>query len=227
MHLHLPRPLHGWREFVGEVGIIVLGVLIALGAEQVLEAIHWRREADAARAALQVEAADNVSAAAQRLQQQPCITRRLGELAAMLQDHAAGRPIRIHGSVGRPVTYYGSTDAWDVEVASEALSHMSLNEKLALSTAFSNYENMNAVLRLEQTAWLRLDVLNAPDQLEAGDWPALRQAYAEAQSLSDRLQIIAGGVIRGEALGQRPKQLEDQPAAVDDAIRKFCQPIIG
>ena len=29
MHLHLPKPLHGWRAFVGEVGIIVLGVLIA------------------------------------------------------------------------------------------------------------------------------------------------------------------------------------------------------
>ena len=33
MHFHLPKPLHGWREFAGEVGIIVLGVLIALGAE--------------------------------------------------------------------------------------------------------------------------------------------------------------------------------------------------
>ena len=33
MHFHLPKPLHGWREFVGEVAIIVLGVLIALGAE--------------------------------------------------------------------------------------------------------------------------------------------------------------------------------------------------
>ena len=32
MHIHLPKPLHGWRAFVGEVGIIVLGVLIALGA---------------------------------------------------------------------------------------------------------------------------------------------------------------------------------------------------
>ena len=21
MHLHLPKPLHGWRQFVGEVGI--------------------------------------------------------------------------------------------------------------------------------------------------------------------------------------------------------------
>src|SRR4051794_16645332 len=34
MHVHLPEPLHGRREFVGEVGIIVIGVLIALGAEQ-------------------------------------------------------------------------------------------------------------------------------------------------------------------------------------------------
>jgi len=32
MHFHLPKPLHGWREFAGEVGIIVIGVLIALGA---------------------------------------------------------------------------------------------------------------------------------------------------------------------------------------------------
>ena len=30
MHFHFPKPLHGWREFVGEVGIIVIGVLIAL-----------------------------------------------------------------------------------------------------------------------------------------------------------------------------------------------------
>jgi hypothetical protein len=33
MHFRLPKPLHGWREFVGEVGIIVIGVRIALGAE--------------------------------------------------------------------------------------------------------------------------------------------------------------------------------------------------
>jgi hypothetical protein len=25
MHFHLRKPLHGWREFAGEVGIIVLG----------------------------------------------------------------------------------------------------------------------------------------------------------------------------------------------------------
>ena len=31
MHVHLPKPIRGWRAFVGEVGIIAHGVLIALG----------------------------------------------------------------------------------------------------------------------------------------------------------------------------------------------------
>ena len=44
MHFHLPKPLHGWREFAGEVGIIVIGVLIALGAEQVVENVRDREQ---------------------------------------------------------------------------------------------------------------------------------------------------------------------------------------
>jgi hypothetical protein len=44
MHFHLPKPLHGWRAFVGEVGIIVLGVLIALGAEQLVQSAHSRQK---------------------------------------------------------------------------------------------------------------------------------------------------------------------------------------
>ena len=44
MRVHLPKPLHGWREFAGEVGIIVLGVLIALGAGQVVKSLQFRHE---------------------------------------------------------------------------------------------------------------------------------------------------------------------------------------
>jgi hypothetical protein len=43
-HLHVPKPLHGWREFVGEVGIIVLGVLIALATQQLVQRFHDREE---------------------------------------------------------------------------------------------------------------------------------------------------------------------------------------
>ena len=59
MHIHLPKPLHGWREFVGEVGIIVAGVLIALGAEQVVEAVHHRSQVHEATKKLRAESIEN------------------------------------------------------------------------------------------------------------------------------------------------------------------------
>ena len=61
MHFHLPKPLHGWRQFAGEVGIIVLGVLIALGAEQVVETLHWRHEVSLFRSSVDHEIANNLS----------------------------------------------------------------------------------------------------------------------------------------------------------------------
>jgi hypothetical protein len=226
MHFHLPKALHGWRDFLKEVGIIVVGVLIALGAEQLVQSWHWRHETAATREALGREAADNLAAALQRKQQQPCVEQRLREIASIFADHAAEKPMHIGGPIGRPISYFGSTDAWQVEVASQALSHMPLNERLNFSTAFSNYENMNSVLRLEQDAWLRLGVLNAPDQLQAGDWPALRQAYAQAQSLGARLKIITEDILASQTLGQRPEQLEGDPVAVTSARRQFCEPIL-
>ena len=42
------KPMHGWRAFAGEVGIIVIGVLIALAAQQGVET--WRRQQDVERA---------------------------------------------------------------------------------------------------------------------------------------------------------------------------------
>lgn len=226
MHVKLPKPLHGWREFAGEVGVIVLGVLIALGAQQLIDDWQWRHKTSATRDALGREAADNLSAAIQRSQQQPCVEQRLKEVVAIFAAHKAGNPIQIRRPIGRPVSYYGRTDTWQVEIASQALSHMPLDEKLAFATAFGNYENMNNVLRLEQDFWLRLNVLNALDQLEAGDWPPLRQAYAQAQSLSARLKIITGDILASETLGQRPKQLGRTPEAVTLARKEFCEPML-
>jgi hypothetical protein len=62
MHFHLPKPLHGWRQFVGEVGIIVLGILIALGAEQIVQTLRLRSEARDFREAVDHELALNFGA---------------------------------------------------------------------------------------------------------------------------------------------------------------------
>ena len=55
MHFHLPKPLHGWRAFAGEVGIIVVGVLIALAAEQAVQEFRERAQLREAEGAMRAE----------------------------------------------------------------------------------------------------------------------------------------------------------------------------
>ncbi len=80
MHVHLPKPMHGWREFVGEVGIIVIGVLIALAAEQLVEAWHWRGEVHETDDRMRADMGDDLTFAYERLAIDQCLGPRLGEL---------------------------------------------------------------------------------------------------------------------------------------------------
>ena len=86
MHFHLPKPLHGWREFVGEIAIIVIGVLIALGAEYLIEQWHWHEQADIADAAFRNELLEVGGVAYERLIIQPCLQGRIGELSNHLSE---------------------------------------------------------------------------------------------------------------------------------------------
>lgn len=227
MHIHMPKPLHGWRAFAGEVGIIVLGVLIALAAEQAVEALHWRAEMNAERQALYSEARENLGSVRWRQRLQPCIDARLAALHAVFRAHTAGRNIALRGTVGRPVTSFMSNTAWQVALSSQAVSHMSLAHKLAFARAFSSYENLDQALLREQDAWLKLDVLNDPALLSEGDWPALRQAYAEASALNARIKLITLHVLSVGTLGQRPKETFDASPSVKDAAAEFCRPIVS
>jgi hypothetical protein len=55
----LMHPLRGWRAFAGEVSVVVIGVLLALGAEQAVQTLHNRSQVDKAAEKLNAESADN------------------------------------------------------------------------------------------------------------------------------------------------------------------------
>jgi hypothetical protein len=59
MHIHLPKPLHGWREFLGEVGIIFIGVMLAIGSEQTIVALHHRSQVLEMSEKLRAESLEN------------------------------------------------------------------------------------------------------------------------------------------------------------------------
>ena len=84
MRFRLPKPLHGWREFAGEVGIIVIGVLIALGAQQLVESWQWRSDVRDTDQRLREEMAYDLSNAYERFAIDPCLRPRLAQLRDQL-----------------------------------------------------------------------------------------------------------------------------------------------
>src|SRR5690242_21553377 len=80
LHFDLPKPLHGWREFAGEVGIIVIGVLIALSAEQVVQDLQTRADEKAFRETIDHEIGLNLFMYDVRARQFACDEKRVKEL---------------------------------------------------------------------------------------------------------------------------------------------------
>ena len=60
------------REFTGEVGIIVVGALIALATEAPVEDWSWRQKADDARRAIHSELAQDAGVFDERTMNAPC-----------------------------------------------------------------------------------------------------------------------------------------------------------
>ena len=130
MHVHLPKPLHGWRAFTGEVGIIVIGVLIALGAEQIVETMHWRGQVADAERAMSFELGNSVGQSIERQRLDPCIERRLDEIGRVLDSaDNTGRLLPV-GEIGAAPYRAWVQGSWDSTRQSQIASHFS-RSKLA------------------------------------------------------------------------------------------------
>jgi type II secretory pathway pseudopilin PulG len=68
MDIHKPKPWRGGPEFLKEIGTIVIGVLIALGAEQAVAWIHTQEQVRSAREALRDEIGRNAAYAVEALE---------------------------------------------------------------------------------------------------------------------------------------------------------------
>ena len=72
----MTKALHGWRQIGAEVGIIVVGVLIALVAQQVVESIHEDAQVREFRHATDDELAYDLGVYQQRISFAPCVRAR-------------------------------------------------------------------------------------------------------------------------------------------------------
>jgi len=136
MHIQVPKPLHGWRAFVGEVGIIVLGVLIALGLGQLADDVRWHTKVDQAEANMRVEMARDRTSAAQFSIFAPCADAYMDRMGADLLARNGADLNKLY-AIGAPfVRQAWTATAWDAAVASQIGDHMNPKRFLDYSEAF-------------------------------------------------------------------------------------------
>ena len=153
MHFHLPKPLHGWRQFIGEVGIIVIGVLIALGAEQVVENWHWRQAVSQTRKAMRSELAIDRERVEVNLAQDSCMNARLD---AVLRWASTAPASALIADADRPFLWNYHTSTWDITKTSPAAGHFSLSEQLKYAETYDAIANEQRYLFDEQGSWTDL-----------------------------------------------------------------------
>jgi hypothetical protein len=159
MQVRLPKPLHGWRQFAGEVGIIVLGVLIALGAQQFAESVQQRSDAADARRAVRGELEVNMARLASRAAQKHCVENRMDEIQSLLDTTAKKPAITTPGWVGRPQYWSMQTVRWEAISQSGRAALLPADELADYGALYSWMGSINGVMTTEQADWARLRTL--------------------------------------------------------------------
>jgi hypothetical protein len=221
MEVHKPKAAHNWREFAIEIGTIVIGVLIALAAEQVAEAVHDRHAAEQARRNIRAEALLDVGFVKGRADAEACTDRRLDELAVLLARAGDG-PLQPRPNwVGHPPTGPMFTGRWVSATASGRNSLFPPEEQAQFAELYGLFMRLDEHQQREQAAWAHLRAL---ETWNGPLGPAARIAFAQA--LQDAryeewdLKYAGGFALKAAAsMGLKA------PADGDDATSAICMPM--
>ena len=204
---------------VWELAIVTLGVLIALGGQQLVEAIHGRQDLMQLRAALKGELADDRArweymAAADR-----CSMRRLDALDHWVATAPPGA--RLPDAFPTPLLNLHSS-SWDVAKTSGGAVRMPLQERLTYASLYAALENWRELLRNEVTnAQTMSGLFETADQPE--DRRQARALVARARILLRFRQASSAYIImRFDELGVRP-DASTLVGAIDS--RELCKPL--
>jgi hypothetical protein len=207
MHVHLPKPLHGWRAFVGEVGIIVVGVLIALGAEQFVETMSWRNHVREARGDLRSELESDLAAAQERIEFAPCVARRMDQMDELIDNPPPHRWQLLPGHILVPIRVWSSAQ-WDSALATGAVAHMRSGDRAQYAQIYSLVTGLRPILNSEFASVSELYLLERGGPLSEASQDRLRADVARirgyngvvvlASSELSREMRVAGIVLTAE-----------------------------
>ncbi len=138
MEIHKPKPAHNLREFLSEVGVVILGITIALAGEQTLSRLESRHKISLVTEEMRQEiSGDDGPQALQRIALSRCINASLDEIRRAVEENAERS--RILASVdgfSTPRHTWDST-AFQAALSSGILTQMPVDRVDAMSRFYS------------------------------------------------------------------------------------------
>ena len=206
MKLSMLRPLEGWRAFAGEVGVVVLGVLLALGAQQVVETLNERSEAAETRATLTGEIQESLAVLELRKAAQPCIDNRLKELRAIVNEWGRSGSFETPRWVSQATWFAFDTARFEAAQSAGRLALLPSEEQYRFGLVVESLKTFRDIQKREADAWSTLRMLQSgPEVLSESDRTAVRVALQDASTLNHFAQISVGQTLpQAAAFGWRP-----------------------
>lgn len=174
------NPPNGWNAVAWELAIVVVGVLIALGAQQAVEELRWRDEVRLTEDALTIEIADSVLHASERQMVNRCLGDRLTHLIGKVSSNKgpwSGDPLPLPRTASgvtttTPAAYRTPNRPWndDVWVATQnggVFSHMPRERVAAFAKVYARMEGLRKVNEFEHQVFPELLYLSFDTGLDA------------------------------------------------------------
>ncbi|MGZ3270131.1 MAG: hypothetical protein ACXU71_04055 [Croceibacterium sp.] len=225
MEIHKPKPIHNWRELASEIGVIVVGILIALGLEQAMESWHQHQRFEETTRAINAELRQGLASAQIMADMQACQRQ---QLAALSDAVGKGDRTRAERLLGESKIFQGLSapySSWTAAVASDATNHFDQRQRTYYFSLFYVLEKESNWLSEYYRSQSRLTSL-----LESGlaqSPAASTDAVAELAEMSSILENMQGafGVYSEMATGLGMKvtqaDLDALPVGRDSVAR--CQ----
>ena len=190
-HIDVPertKRIKGWRDFLKEVGTIVLGVAIALAAGEAVDAWNWHQEVSIVEDSLDDELADSLFAAEERIKITDCQHRTLDALDD-LADTSHGTLVIRNSPVSRN-RVWGSA-AWEAAVASGAIAHMPHDTRNNYSVLFSFVRLFRDLNIRQQELWATINAYRRPRPFTDTSRERFVETVAQLRSLTGTMNMAA------------------------------------
>ena len=186
MSFYMPKPLHGWREFFHEIVIIVLGVLLALGLEQLVSSFNDRTSAAETRSNIRSELVENLRFLLRRQRTGDCVERRMQEIAAFLDASSRGERAHQPTWIGAPYAPLAGNTAFKSAQSAGKFILLSQSEQQKIQAFYVDSDDFNEQSTREWYDWAQLRSLTSGVRLTDTEITRLRQALQDARG-ADRL----------------------------------------